>query len=282
MPKFGETNSKHNTYQVRFDALSLSSLEWKNDMSQDDFTQFIFEKDNALILMEIEYSTMHIHSLISSNFNVYASHFETINLIKGSVQTNNLTDVMNPLMMCSPLIYPFHQSHSLHPNFYDMISEWLEDSYLKNLHNKNKVVFALFLPKYLGSKHNMILLDPSCEEIDEHLENTQEDGALQPWLMVMLGPYNNDKLFKLTYTLPCHYDPYHDKIAEWMEDSYIEKFQGNGKVMLALFLNDDDKGKYDIFLLFFYILPFLLLIFYLVSIAGLKMLRWLHWKHDFT
>ena len=38
MPKFGETNSKHNTYQVGFDALSLSSLEWKNDMLQDDFT----------------------------------------------------------------------------------------------------------------------------------------------------------------------------------------------------------------------------------------------------
>jgi hypothetical protein len=90
--------------------------------------------------MEIEYSTLHIRSLISSNFNVYASHFETNNLIKGSVQTNNLTDVMNPLMMCSPLIYPFHQIHSLHLNFYDMILEWLEYSYIKNLHNKDKVV----------------------------------------------------------------------------------------------------------------------------------------------
>jgi hypothetical protein len=117
-------------------------------MSQDDFTRFIFEKDNAIILMEIEYSTLHIHSLISLNFNVYASHFETINLIKGSVQTNNLTDVMNPLMMCSPLIYPFHQIHSLHPNFYDRILDWLEDSYMKNLHNKDKVVLALYLSKY--------------------------------------------------------------------------------------------------------------------------------------
>jgi hypothetical protein len=175
---FGEINSKHNTYQVGFDVLSLSSLKWKKDMLQDDFTRFIFEKDNALILMEIEYSTLHIRSLISSNFNVYASHFETINLIKGSIQTNNLIDVMNPVMMCSPLIYPFHQIHSLHPNFYDRILDWLEDSYTKNLHNKDKVVFALFLPKYLGSKHNMILLDISCEEIDEHLENCQEDGAL--------------------------------------------------------------------------------------------------------
>jgi hypothetical protein len=58
-------------------------------MLQDDFTRFIVEKDNALILMEIKYS---IHSLISSNFNVYASHFETINIIKGSIQTNNIID----------------------------------------------------------------------------------------------------------------------------------------------------------------------------------------------
>jgi hypothetical protein len=38
MLKFGETNSKHNNYQVGSDVLSLSSLEWKNDMLQDDFT----------------------------------------------------------------------------------------------------------------------------------------------------------------------------------------------------------------------------------------------------
>jgi hypothetical protein len=70
---FGEINFKHNIYEVRFDAISLSSLTWEKDMLQDDFTRFIFEKDNALILMEIEYSTLHICSLISSNFNVYAS-----------------------------------------------------------------------------------------------------------------------------------------------------------------------------------------------------------------
>jgi hypothetical protein len=38
MSKFSETNSKHNTYQVGFDGLSLSSLEWKKDMLQEDFT----------------------------------------------------------------------------------------------------------------------------------------------------------------------------------------------------------------------------------------------------
>jgi len=64
----------------------------------------------------------------------------------------------------------------------------------------------------------------------------------------MLGHYNIDKFSKLTYILPCHYDPYQDKIAEWLEYSYIKRFQGNGKDMLALFLKDDAKGKYDIFL----------------------------------
>lgn len=138
-------------------------------------------------------------------------------------------------MTCSPLIYPFHQSHSLHPNFYDMILEWIEDSYLKNLHNKAKIVLTLFISKYIGSKHDIFLLDLPCEEIDEHLENFREDGALRPQLMVMSGPHNLDNFSKLTYTLPCHYDPYHDKIVEWLEDSYIKKFQKNGKVVLVLF-----------------------------------------------
>jgi hypothetical protein len=98
--------------------------------------------------------------------------------------------------------------------------------------------------------------------------------------MVMSGPHNSHKLQNLIFLYFCH--PYNDKIEEWLEDSYKKNVQGNGKVMLALFLNDDDKGKYDIFLSFFNILPFLLLIFDFVSIAGLELLRWLHWKNDFT
>jgi hypothetical protein len=224
MLNFGEINSKHNIDKVGFDALSLSSLTWEKDMLRDDFTQFIVEKDNALYLMEIKHSTLHIRSLISSNLNVYASHFEMINLIKGNIQTNDLIDVTNPLMMSSPLIYSFHQSHGLHPHFCDRILGWLEYSYIKKFHNKDKVVLAFFLPKYLGSRRDIFLLDPPCEEINEHLENCQEDGAFQPWLMVISFPRNLDKFFKLTYTRPCHYDPYHDKIAQWLEDSYIKKF----------------------------------------------------------
>jgi hypothetical protein len=37
--------------------------------------------------------------------------------------------------------------------------------------------------------------------------------------------------------------------------------------MLALFLNDDDKGKYDVFLSYFDILAFLFLIFDFVFIT---------------
>jgi hypothetical protein len=131
-------------------------------------------------------------------------------------------------------------------------------------------VLALFLPKYLESKHNMILLDISCEEIDKHLENCQEDGALRPWLMVMSSPYNNDKFSKLTYTLPCHYDPYRDKIVEWLEDSYIKKFQKNGKVMLVLFLNEYIGGKREIFIFHLQILHSFILIFNFLCRARLK------------
>jgi hypothetical protein len=91
--------------------------------------------------------------------------------------------------------------------------------------------------------------------------------------MVISFPHNLDKFFKLTYTHPCHYDPYYNKIVEWLEDSYNKNIQGNGKIMLTLLLNDDYEGKCDIFLSFFDILPFLLVMFDFVSIAGLELLN---------
>jgi hypothetical protein len=213
MLNFGEINSEHNIDKTGFDACSLSSLTWEEDMLRDDFTQFLVEKDNALHLMEIKHSKLHIRSLISSNLNVYASHFEMINLNKGNIQPNDLIDCTNSPMISFPLIYSFHQSHGLYPHFCDRILGWLEYSYMKKIHNKDKVELAFFLPKYLGSRHDIFLLDPPCEEINEHLENCQEEGAFQPWLMVIPFPRNPDKFFKTTYTHPCHYDPYHDKIA---------------------------------------------------------------------
>jgi hypothetical protein len=131
MLNFGEINSEHNIDKTRFDACSLSSLTWEKDMLRDDFTQFIVEKDNALYFTEIKHSKLHIRSLIGSNLNVYDSHFEIINPIKGNIQTNDLIDCTNPPMMSFPLIYSFHQSHGLHPYFCDRILGWLEYTFIK-------------------------------------------------------------------------------------------------------------------------------------------------------
>jgi hypothetical protein len=96
----------------------------------------------------------------------------------------------------------------------------------------------------------LFLLDPPCEKINEHLKNCKEDGVFQPSLMVIPFSHDPDKFFKTTYTRPCHYDPYHDKIAQWLEDSYNKNIRGNGKIMLTLFLDVDYEGKCDMFLSF--------------------------------
>ena len=143
---------------------------------------------------------------------------------------------------------------------------------MKKFHNKDKVELAFLLPKYLGSRPDIFLLDSPCEEINEHLENGQEEGAFQPWLMVIPFPHNPDEFFKTTYTHPCHYDLYHDSIAQWLEDSYNKNIRRNGKIVLTLFLDDDYKGKFDMFLSFFDIILFLLVTLDLVFITGLKLL----------
>jgi hypothetical protein len=89
MLNFGEINSEHNIDKTGFDSCSLSSLIWEEDMLRDDFTQFMVEKDNALCFMEIKHSKFHTRSLLSSNLNVDASHFEMINRIEGNIQTND-------------------------------------------------------------------------------------------------------------------------------------------------------------------------------------------------
>jgi hypothetical protein len=122
----------------------------------------------------------------------------------------------------------------------------------------------------------MIFLDPPCEEIDEHLENCQEDGALWPWMMVMSGPHNIDKFSKRTYILPCCYDSYHDKITEWVEDSYIKKFQKNDKVVLAFLLTEYIGGKHNIFISYLQIIHSFILIFDFLCLTELKMLLWMH------
>jgi hypothetical protein len=278
---FGEVNSDHDIDKTGFDSCSLSSLIWKKDMLRDDFTQFMVEKDKELCFMEIKHFKLHTRPLPSSNLNVDASHFEMINRIEENIQTNESIDCTNLPMMSCPLIYSFHQSLGSYPHFCDSILEWLEYSYMKKFCNKDKVGLAFFLPKCLGSRRDIFLVDPPCEEINEYLENCQKDGAFQPWLMVFPFPHDPDKFFKTTYTRPCHYDPYHDNIVQWLEDSYNKNIQGNGKIMLTLFLDVDYEGKCDMFLSFVGILPLFLIMLDFFFIAGLKLLRWLHWKPDF-
>jgi len=89
----------------------------------------------------------------------------------------------------------------------------------------------------------------------------------------MSGPHNSKNLPNLSYIFSCFCDPYNEKIVEWLEDSYIKNVQGNGKVMISLFLNDDYKSEYDVFLSYLNTIPFFLLIFDFVFIAGLELLR---------
>jgi hypothetical protein len=63
---------------------------------------------------------------------------------------------------------------------------------------------------------------------------------------------------------------------------HIVKSFENGKVILTLFVNEDQEDKYNVFPFHFEVLQFLLLIFDFVFFAGLKLLRWFHWKYDFT
>jgi hypothetical protein len=280
MLNFGEVNSDHDIDKAGFESCLLSSLTGEKDMLRDDLTQFMIEKDDALCFMEIKCSKFNTHSLLSLNLNVDASHFDMISRIEGNIQTDESIDCMNHPMMSFPLIYSFNQSHGWHSHFSDRILGWLQYSYAKKFHNEDKVELAFLLLNGLGSRRDIFLLDSPYEQVNEHLENCQGDEAFQPWLMVIPFPHRLDKFFKNTYTHPCHYDPYHDKIAQWLEDSYNRNIRRNGKIMLTLFL--DVEGKRDMFLSFVDLLPFFLMTLDLVFIAGLKLLRWLHWKHDFT
>jgi hypothetical protein len=160
---------------------------------------------------------------------------------------------------------PFHVSNCM---YHDSIADWLEYSYLEKFPRNGKIIFTLFRDQ--GGKFNTLILYPTDGENMERKENCREDGALRFRPMVMSGPHNSHNLHNLNISYFCN--PYNEKIAEWLEDSYNKNVQGNGKIMLALFLNDDDKGEYDIFLFFFDILPFLLVICDFVSIVGLELL----------
>ena len=67
---------------------------------------------------------------------------------------------------------------------------------------------------------------------------------------------------------------FYDKIADSLEDSYLNKFQINGKAMFSLFLDRDPDGKHDGILLIFHLViicHFWLLIGNFVVIVGLNL-----------
>jgi len=84
-------------------------------------------------------------------------------------------------------------------------------------------VLTLFLIENLGCKHDMLFRYSPCEQIYEQMENCQENEALWYQSMVMSGPHNFGKFSTLNYILPCFFDPYYKKIADWLEDSYLKK-----------------------------------------------------------
>ena len=87
-------------------------------------------------------------------------------------------------------------------------------------------------------------------------------------------PYSFEQSYVINHT-------YYDRIADWLERSFLAKFPENGKLAFTLFF-ESQNGKSDLFIFGFKILQFLLLIIILFDFAGLKLLRWLHWKFSFT
>ena len=96
------------------------------------------------------------------------------------------------------------------------IADWLEDSYLKKFPGNGKIIFALFIDQ--GGNFNTLILYPPHGENMEWKENCEEDGALWFRPMVMSGPHNSQKIHNLIFSYFCN--PYNDKIANWLEDSY--------------------------------------------------------------
>ena len=110
----------------------------------------------------------------------------------------------------------FKPSHASNCMYHDSIADWLEYSYLENFTGNGKIIFALFRDQ--GGNFDTLILYPSDGENMEWKENCREDGALRSRSMVMSSPHNSHKLLNLIFSYFC--DPYNDKIAEWLEDSY--------------------------------------------------------------
>jgi len=63
--------------------------------------------------------------------------------------------------------------------------------------------------------------------------------------------YSSKNSFKQSCVGNCTYQHW---IGDWLEQSYRKKFPENGKIILILFVNKDQEGKYNVFLLYFEVL----------------------------
>jgi len=77
---------------------------------------------------------------------------------------------------------------------------------------------------------------------------------------------------------------FHDRVADWLERSYFERFPRNGKASVIGLSNADQWGKAYLFLFIYHYKSFQsrLLIYSVYFLPGLNMLWWLHWFYHIT
>ena len=75
---------------------------------------------------------------------------------------------------------------------------------------------------------------------------------------------------------------FYDRIAEWLENSYLKRFQKTGKFVLSLYVNRVSNGKDDRFCFSFILYYFWILLEEHIILVGLEMFHWFHWLLHFT
>ena len=119
------------------------------------------------------------------------------------------------------------------------------------------------------SFHDPILSDVSV---------TNANNLICPFDSPNIGLPCMDFIF-LDHTL--HYN-FHEKIVEWLENSYLKRISETGKHVLSLHVNRISNGKDGRFCFSFLLYYFWLLLEEHIILVGLEMFRWFHWLFHFT
>ena len=77
---------------------------------------------------------------------------------------------------------------------------------------------------------------------------------------------------------------FYDRIAEWLENSYLKIFLETGKFVLSVYVNKISKGKNNIFLPIFLLVSYHLWLLFgnHVILVDFEVLQWLNWLFHFT